>query len=108
MLGRTWSLADRLIVRALTLTMDAAGQTSYTAQRLREEARGNRDALNRAVVRMRRGLYARPSAVGEAALGALQTALALVDSDLRLRSTLGPTEDDGAEEAEEVEEMSTT
>jgi hypothetical protein len=84
MLGRTWSLADRLIVRALTLTMDAAGQTSYTAQRLREEARGNRAALDRAVLRMRRGLYARPSAVGEAALGALQAALALVDSDLRL------------------------
>jgi hypothetical protein len=102
MLGRTWSLADRLIVRALTLTMDAAGQTSYTAQRLREEARGNRAALNRAVLRMRRGLYARPSAVGEAALGALQTALAMVDSDVRLCSTLGSSPGDGVEVADEV------
>jgi hypothetical protein len=102
MLGRTWSLADRLIVRALTLTMDAAGQTSYTAQRLREEARDNRDALNRAVLRMRRGLYARPSALGEAALASLQSALALVDSDSRLCSSFESGSDDDAEPAAEV------
>jgi hypothetical protein len=102
MLRRTWSLADRLIVRALTLTMDAAGQTSYTAQRLREEARGNRDALARAVLRMRRGLYARPSAMGETALSALQAALALVDSDVR------PSASDEMEEMTDMEEMSVT
>jgi hypothetical protein len=102
MLGRTWSLADRLIVRALTLTMDAAGQTSYTAQRLREEARGNRAALDRAVLRMRRGLYARPSAVGEAALSALQAALAMVDSDLLLRSSNGSNPVDEAAPAADV------
>jgi hypothetical protein len=91
-----------LIVRALTLTMDAAGQTSYTAQRLREEARGNRAALDRAVLRMRRGLYARPSAVGEAALNALQAALALVDADVRVCAVLGSSQ----AEDDDVEEMS--
>jgi hypothetical protein len=93
-----------LIIRALTLTMDAAGQTSYAAQRLREEARDNRVALDRAALRMRRGLYARPSAVGEAALGALQAALALVDADLRLYS-VGPDDSEDVEDVEDVDDV---
>ena len=78
---RVWSLADRLIVRALTLTMDTAGQASWVAQRLRDEARGNRAALDRAVMRMRRTLYERPSLVGEQALTALLAAAAMTASD---------------------------
>ena len=69
------SLADRVVARALALSVDPAASSDATAEILISLARGNRELLERALRRVRARGVDRPSRLTAPAVELLQVAL---------------------------------